>query len=114
MSRASWYTRGALVAMGWNDLENCGTVQTVPRQPTEIPITELAVWSGDQVMSDEEGYLYFISRKDENDQDLRLPGPAPTEVEEVVYGSGLVAEAAAPGAAPRDPRPGNFAGGKPP
>ena len=90
--------RGALVAMGyWNDPEKTAErFKPCPGQPTEIPITELAVWSGDQVMSDEEGYLYFISRKDEM---IKTSGyrVSPTEVEEVVYGSGLVAGAAALG-----------------
>ena len=90
--------RGALVAMGyWNDPEKTAErFKPCPGQPAEIPITELAVWSGDQVMSDEEGYLYFISRKDEM---IKTSGyrVSPTEVEEVVYGSGLVAGAAALG-----------------
>jgi acyl-CoA synthetase (AMP-forming)/AMP-acid ligase II len=57
---------------------------------------ELAVWSGDQVMRDEAGFLYFISRKDEM---IKTSGyrVSPTEVEEVVYGSGLVAGAVALG-----------------
>ena len=45
---------------------------------------------------DEEGYLYFISRKDEM---IKTSGyrVSPTEVEEVVYASGLVAGTAALG-----------------
>ncbi len=91
--------RGALVAHGLLERpgENRRTLQALPRaSPPEIPITELAVWSGDQVMRDEEGYLYFISRKDEM---IKTSGyrVSPTEVEEVVYGSGLVAGAAALG-----------------
>jgi acyl-coenzyme A synthetase/AMP-(fatty) acid ligase len=67
-----------------------------PGQAPEIPITELAVWSGDQDMRDEEGYLYFISREDDM---IKTSGyrVSPTEVEEVVYASGLVAGAAALG-----------------
>ena len=47
-------------------------------------------------MKDEEGYLYFISRKDDM---IKTSGyrVSPTEVEEVVYGSGLVAGAVALG-----------------
>jgi acyl-CoA ligase (AMP-forming) (exosortase A-associated) len=90
--------RGALVAMGyWNDPEKTAErFKPSPGRPPEIPITELAVWSGDQVMRDEEGFLYFISRKDEM---IKTSGyrVSPTEVEEVVYGSGLVAGAAALG-----------------
>ena len=92
--------RGALVAMGyWNDPEKTAErFKPCPGQPPEIPIAELAVWSGDQVSKDEEGFLYFISRKDEM---IKTSGyrVSPTEVEEVVYGSGLVAGAAALGLA---------------
>jgi acyl-CoA ligase (AMP-forming) (exosortase A-associated) len=90
--------RGALVAMGyWNDPEKTAErFRPAPGRPPEIPITELAVWSGDQVMRDAEGYLYFISRKDEM---IKTSGyrVSPTEVEEVAYGSGLVAGAVALG-----------------
>jgi len=90
--------RGALVAMGyWNDPEKTAErFKPSPGRPPEIPIAELAVWSGDQVMKDEEGFLYFISRKDEM---IKTSGyrVSPTEVEEVVYSSGLVAGAAALG-----------------
>jgi acyl-coenzyme A synthetase/AMP-(fatty) acid ligase len=90
--------RGALVSLGyWNDPEKTAErFKPCPLQPPEIPNTELAVWSGDQVMKDEEGYLYFISRKDEM---IKTSGyrVSPTEVEECAYGSGLVAAAAAVG-----------------
>lgn len=90
--------RGALVALGyWNDREKTAErFRPVPGHPAGIPTPELAVWSGDQVRLDEEGYLYFISRKDEM---IKTSGyrVSPTEVEEVAYASGLVAEAAAIG-----------------
>ncbi len=90
--------RGALVSLGyWNDPQKTAErFKPSPGRPPEIPITELAVWSGDQVMKDEDGYLYFISRKDEM---IKTSGyrVSPTEVEEVIYGSGLVAGAAALG-----------------
>jgi acyl-coenzyme A synthetase/AMP-(fatty) acid ligase len=59
-------------------------------------LTELAVWSGDTVRVDEEGYIYFISRRDEM---IKTSGyrVSPTEVEEIVYATGLVGEAAALG-----------------
>jgi acyl-coenzyme A synthetase/AMP-(fatty) acid ligase len=65
-------------------------------QPPEIPTPELAVWSGDQVVRDEEGYLYFVSRKDDM---IKTSGyrVSPNEVEEIAYASGLVAGAAALG-----------------
>ena len=90
--------RGALVSLGyWNDPEKTAErFKPAPGRPPEIPTTELAVWSGDQVMKDEEGYLYFISRKDEM---IKTSGyrVSPTEVEEVAYTSGLVAGAVALG-----------------
>lgn len=90
--------RGALVSLGyWNDPEKTAErFKPCPVQPAEIPNTELAVWSGDQVMKDEEGYLYFISRKDEM---IKTSGyrVSPTEVEEIAFASGLVTAAAALG-----------------
>ena len=55
---------------------------------------EMAVWSGDTVRMDEEGFLYFIGRRDEM---IKTSGyrVSPTEIEEVMYATGLVAEAAA-------------------
>lgn len=90
--------RGALVAMGyWNDPEKTAErFKPCPSQLAEIPLTEIAVWSGDQVKRDEEGYLYFISRKDEM---IKTSGyrVSPTEIEEVLYNSRLVKEVAAIG-----------------
>ncbi len=91
--------RGALVALGyWNDAE--GTAQRfrpAPAQRPELSLPEIAVWSGDVVRSDEDGYLYFVGRGDDM---IKTSGNrvSPTEVEEVVYASGLVAEAASIGA----------------
>ncbi|MET0087446.1 MAG: acyl-CoA ligase (AMP-forming), exosortase A system-associated [Sedimenticola sp.] len=90
--------RGALVAMGyWNDPEKTAErFKPSPNQLSEIPLTEIAVWSGDRVKKDDEGYLYFISRKDEM---IKTSGyrVSPTEIEEVVYCSNLVSEVAALG-----------------
>jgi acyl-coenzyme A synthetase/AMP-(fatty) acid ligase len=54
------------------------------------------VWSGDTVRRDAEGFLYFVGRRDEM---IKTSGyrVSPTEVEEVVFGSGLVSDAAAVG-----------------
>jgi acyl-CoA ligase (AMP-forming) (exosortase A-associated) len=91
--------RGALVSLGyWNDPEKTALrFRPAPQQPVELAIPELAVWSGDTVMTDEEGYLYFIGRRDEM---IKTSGyrVSPTEVEEVVYATGLVAEAVVVGA----------------
>jgi len=57
---------------------------------------ELAVWSGDTVRVDEDGYLYFIGRRDEM---IKTSGyrVSPSEIEEVAFATGLVADAAAVG-----------------
>ena len=56
----------------------------------------MAVWSGDTVKKDEEGFLYFIGRKDDmiKSSGYRI---SPTEVEEAVYQSDCVTEVAALG-----------------
>lgn len=90
--------RGSLVAMGyWNDPERTAErFKPAPGRPPEVPLTEMAVWSGDTVRTDEDGFLYFVGRRDEM---IKTSGyrVSPTEIEEVLYGSGLVAEAAALG-----------------
>ncbi|MDD5276321.1 MAG: acyl-CoA ligase (AMP-forming), exosortase A system-associated [Methylovulum sp.] len=90
--------RGSLVAMGyWNDPEKTAErFKPAPNQLAALPLTEIAVWSGDTVTRDEEGYLYFVGRKDDM---IKTSGyrVSPTEIEEVVYASGLVKEAAAIG-----------------
>jgi acyl-coenzyme A synthetase/AMP-(fatty) acid ligase len=55
---------------------------------------EIAVWSGDTVRKDEDGYLYFIGR---NDEMIKTSGyrVSPTEIEEVILQSPLAAEAVA-------------------
>ncbi len=90
--------RGALVSLGyWNDPEATSKrFRPAPGQLKELPITELAVWSGDRVRKDAEGFLYFVSR---NDEMIKTSGyrVSPTEVEEVLYASGMVLEAVALG-----------------
>lgn len=92
--------RGALVSLGyWNDAERTAErFRPAPGQPAGLPLAEIAVWSGDRVRRDAEGYLYFIGRQDEM---IKTSGyrVSPNEVEEVVYATGLVAEAAALGVA---------------
>lgn len=92
--------RGALVSLGyWND-----AAKTAERfKPHVAPggaglaMPEWAVWSGDTVRRDAQGFLYFISRTDEM---IKTSGyrVSPTEVEEVIYARGGVLEAAAIGA----------------
>lgn len=90
--------RGSLVAMGyWNDpAKTAERFKPTPGQLKELPLTEVAVWSGDTVTMDEEGYLYFVGRKDDM---IKSSGyrVSPTEIEEVIYVSGMVKEAAAIG-----------------
>ena len=90
--------RGALVSMGyWNNLEKTSVrFRPFSHQKTGLTTPEIAVWSGDTVRSDKEGYLYFICRQDEM---IKTSGyrVSPTEIEEVVYATKLIDEAAAIG-----------------
>jgi acyl-CoA synthetase (AMP-forming)/AMP-acid ligase II len=83
--------RGALVGMGyWNDAEKTAErYKLLPvgvRGPRGGPAAarKYAVFSGDTVRRDAEGFLYFIGRRDEM---MKTSGyrVSPTEVEEVVY-----------------------------
>ena len=92
--------RGALVGMGyWNDPEK--TAERYKPLPSNTPgreaglvLPELAVYSGDNVRRDEEGFLYFIGRRDEmrKTSGYRV---SPTEVEEILYATRLVGECVA-------------------
>jgi acyl-CoA ligase (AMP-forming) (exosortase A-associated) len=88
--------RGSLVALGyWNDpAKTAERFRPSPAQRPELPITELAVWSGDTVRRDADGFLYYVGRRDEM---IKTSGyrVSPTEVEEVVYGSPLVSDVVA-------------------
>jgi acyl-CoA ligase (AMP-forming) (exosortase A-associated) len=88
--------RGALVSLGyWNDpAKTAERFKPVPGHDPALPLTEMAVWSGDTVRRDAEGYLYFVGRTDDL---IKVSGYriSPTEVEELVYATGLVEEAVA-------------------
>jgi len=90
--------RGALVSMGyWNDPEKTASCfRSLASKQHGLTIPELAVWSGDTVRMDDEGFLYFIGRRDEM---IKTSGYriSPTEIEEVVYAAGKVGEAVAMG-----------------
>ena len=90
--------RGALVAMGyWNDPERTAErFRPAPAREPGLCTEELAVWSGDVVVRDEEGFLYFVGRKDEM---IKTSGyrVSPSEIEEVAYDTGLVRDAVALG-----------------
>ena len=92
--------RGPLVALGyWNDAEK--TAERFKPLPSQAPgrapglvLPEIAVFSGDTVRMDEDGYLYFIGRRDEM---IKTSGyrVSPTEVEEIIYATRLVGECVA-------------------
>ncbi len=92
--------RGALVGQGyWNDAEK--TAERYKLLPAGIGgrqaglmLPEYAVFSGDTVQRDVEGYLYFVGRRDEM---MKTSGyrVSPTEVEEVLYATRLVGECVA-------------------
>ena len=88
--------RGALVGLGyWNDTEKTAErYKLLPGRPGGLQLPEFAVFSGDNVRRDEEGFLYFIGRRDEM---IKTSGyrVSPTEVEEVLYATRLVGECVA-------------------
>jgi acyl-CoA ligase (AMP-forming) (exosortase A-associated) len=90
--------RGALVSLGyWNDAARTAErFRPAPGQPSGLVMPEIAVWSGDTVRLDDEGYLYFVGRRDEM---IKTSGyrVSPNEIEETIYASGLVGEAVALG-----------------
>ena len=90
--------RGALVALGyWNDpARTAERFRPAPGREAGLPLPEMAVWSGDTVRMDAEGFLYYIGRSDDM---LKVSGyrVSPTEVEEVVHAAGGVLEVAAVG-----------------
>lgn len=91
--------RGPLVSLGyWNDpVRTAERFRPAPGQPPELCLPEIAVWSGDIVTQDEEGFLYFVGRRDDM---IKTSGNrvSPTEIEEVVHATRLVGEVAAVGA----------------
>jgi acyl-CoA ligase (AMP-forming) (exosortase A-associated) len=92
--------RGALVGQGyWGDAEKTAERYRplpagVAGREAGLQLPEFAVYSGDTVRRDAEGFLYFIGRRDEM---IKTSGyrVSPTEVEEVLYASRLVGECAA-------------------
>jgi acyl-CoA ligase (AMP-forming) (exosortase A-associated) len=92
--------RGGLVAMGyWNDAARTAErFKPVPDALGGLCLTEHAVYSGDIVVRDGEGFLYFVGRSDEMIKTLGYR-VSPTEVEEAAYDTGLVQDAVALGVA---------------
>lgn len=92
--------RGALVALGyWNDpVRTAERYRLVHHPDQEWRAPEMAVWSGDTVVTDDEGFLYFVGRKDDM---IKTSGyrVSPTEIEEAAYSTGMVRDAVALGVA---------------
>jgi acyl-CoA ligase (AMP-forming) (exosortase A-associated) len=88
--------RGALVGMGyWNDEEKTAErYRLLPGRASGLRLPEYAVFSGDTVRRDADGFLYFIGRRDEM---IKTSGyrVSPTEVEEILYATQLVGECVA-------------------
>jgi acyl-CoA ligase (AMP-forming) (exosortase A-associated) len=88
--------RGALVAQGyWNDSEKTAErFKPLPGREGGLRLPEMAVFSGDTVRTDNEGFLYFIGRRDEmiKSSGYRI---SPSEIEEVFYDTRLIGECAA-------------------
>ena len=92
--------RGALVGQGyWNDAEKTAErykplTAGVGGREAGLQLPEFAVFSGDNVRRDAEGYLYFVGRRDEM---MKTSGyrVSPNEVEEILYTSQLVGECVA-------------------
>lgn len=84
---------GPLVAQGyWQDPER--TTERFRPAPPSATMGSIAVYSGDTVRRDAEGFLYFVGRTDEM---IKTSGNrvSPTEIEEAAYATGVVGEAAA-------------------
>ncbi|MGO4837491.1 AMP-binding protein, partial [Rhizobiaceae sp. 2RAB30] len=90
--------RGPLVAMGyWNDpARTAERFRPMPGTDTGWRTPEIAVFSGDTVVTDEEGFLFFVGRRDEM---IKTSGyrVSPTEIEEVAYATGMIRDAVALG-----------------
>jgi amino acid adenylation domain-containing protein len=80
---------GPTVALGyWNNPDATAKVF----RPHPLRPNERAVYSGDLVRTDEDGFLYFVSRRDKMIKTLGYR-VSPDEVSEVLYRSGEVGEA---------------------
>jgi acyl-CoA ligase (AMP-forming) (exosortase A-associated) len=87
--------RGPTVSLGyWGQLELTDKVlRPHPFLPPEIGSDEKVCYSGDLVTMDEDGFLYFVGRRDTliKSSGFRI---SPTEVEEVLFQSGRLREVA--------------------
>lgn len=87
--------RGPTVSMGyWGRPEDTNkALRPNPLLPAELGDCERVCYSGDLVRTDEEGFLYYVGRRDTmiKSSGFRI---SPTEVEEVLFQSGQLRQAA--------------------
>ncbi len=87
--------RGPTVSLGyWNRPEETArALRPNPLLPPEMGDCEKVCYSGDLVKTDEDGFLYFIGRRDTmiKSSGFRI---SPTEVEEVLFQTGMLRGAA--------------------
>lgn len=90
--------RGPLVSMGyWNaPAKTAERFKTLTQTLPELCLSDIAVFSGDWVTRDSDGFLYFVGRKDDmiKSSGYRI---SPAEVEEIIYQLTDIIEAAAIG-----------------
>mgnify|MGYP000666252593 CR=1 FL=1 len=90
--------RGPTVSLGYwkRPDETAMKFRLYPPGKTNGEATERVVFSGDLVRTDKDGFLYFIGRSDAM---IKCSGNriSPTEIEEVVFKTGLAKQAAAVG-----------------
>jgi len=87
--------RGPTVSMGyWGRPEDTDkALRPNPLLPSELGDCERVCYSGDLVKTDEEGFLYYVGRRDTmlKSSGFRI---SPTEIEEVLFQSGQLRQAA--------------------
>jgi acyl-CoA ligase (AMP-forming) (exosortase A-associated) len=90
--------RGSLVTLGyWNDAQlTQQRFKPLPKRLPQLMREEIAVWSGDLVKTDAEGFIYFVGRRDHliKSSGYRI---SPVEIEEVIAELPEVIESAALG-----------------
>jgi acyl-CoA synthetase (AMP-forming)/AMP-acid ligase II len=90
--------RGSLVTLGyWNDVQlTQQRFKPLPKRLQQLTREEIAVWSGDLVKTDVEGFIYFVGRRDHliKSSGYRI---SPIEIEEVIAELPAVIESAALG-----------------
>ncbi|WP_116813343.1 acyl-CoA ligase (AMP-forming), exosortase A system-associated [Steroidobacter cummioxidans] len=90
--------RGSLVTLGyWNDPQlTQQRFKPLPKRLSQLTRDEIAVWSGDLVKTDADGFIYFIGRRDNliKSSGYRI---SPGEVEEVIAELPAVVESAVVG-----------------